>query len=113
MRTIKEIHKDIIACGQTKIPKNLLEEYKKAYFQITDGIPLDRLEQICNAEREGRLVVLPCKVGVYYPHGWYYVMQNTIYFVKGIDAMRPVVKCGIRKFYSTQEEAEAALREGK
>jgi FtsZ-binding cell division protein ZapB len=30
---------------------------------ITDGVHLDRLEEICNAEREGRCVVLPCKVG--------------------------------------------------
>ena len=29
---------------------------------ITDGVHLDRLEEICNAEREGRCVVLPCKV---------------------------------------------------
>lgn len=27
------------------------------------GIPLDRLEIICQAEKEGRCVVLPCKVG--------------------------------------------------
>jgi DNA-binding Xre family transcriptional regulator len=27
------------------------------------GIPLDRLEAICAAEKEGRCVVLPCKVG--------------------------------------------------
>ena len=30
---------------------------------ILAGIPLDRLTEICNAERDGRLVVLPCKVG--------------------------------------------------
>jgi hypothetical protein len=30
---------------------------------ITAGIPLDRLESICTAERENRLVVLPCEVG--------------------------------------------------
>lgn len=35
----------------------------KKLEQITANIPLERLEQICNAEREGRLVVLPCKVG--------------------------------------------------
>lgn len=29
----------------------------------TYGISLGRLEEICNAERDGRLVVLPCKVG--------------------------------------------------
>ena len=32
-------------------------------YEITKHIPLDRLEEICQAEREGRCVVLPCKVG--------------------------------------------------
>ncbi len=31
--------------------------------QIVSGIPLDRLEEICQAERKGRCMVLPCKVG--------------------------------------------------
>ena len=39
-------------------------------YEITKDIPLDRLEAICAAERDGRLVTLPCKVGdtVYYPY---------------------------------------------
>ena len=32
-------------------------------YEITKDIPLDRLEAICAAERDGRCVVLPCKVG--------------------------------------------------
>lgn len=31
--------------------------------QMASGIPLDRLESICQAERDGRCVVMPCKVG--------------------------------------------------
>ena len=31
--------------------------------EITDGIPLDRLREMCEAERDGQCVVLPCKVG--------------------------------------------------
>ncbi len=30
---------------------------------LVDGIPVERLSEICRAEQEGRLVVLPCKVG--------------------------------------------------
>jgi hypothetical protein len=30
---------------------------------MVDGIPDDRLAEIAQAERDGRLVVLPCKVG--------------------------------------------------
>ncbi len=36
-----------------------LEQYR----EITSGISLDRLREIMQAEREGRLVVLPCKIG--------------------------------------------------
>lgn len=28
-----------------------------------DGIPVERLSEICRAEQEGRLVILPCKLG--------------------------------------------------
>lgn len=31
--------------------------------ELTADIPLDRLREICAAERDGRVVVLPCKVG--------------------------------------------------
>ena len=36
---------------------------------IIKDISVDRLEEICEAEREGRCVVLPCKVGdrLYFP----------------------------------------------
>lgn len=34
---------------------------RELHSAITDGIPLDRLETICNAERDGRCVVLPHK----------------------------------------------------
>lgn len=32
-------------------------------YEITKAIPLERLQEICQADRDGRLVVLPCKVG--------------------------------------------------
>lgn len=38
-------------------------EVLEVYDTITEGILFDRLEEICNAERDGRCVVLPCKVG--------------------------------------------------
>lgn len=31
--------------------------------KLTANIPLDRLTEMCEAERDGRCVVLPCKVG--------------------------------------------------
>ncbi len=32
------------------------------FMDITKGISLDRLQEICDAERDNRCVVLPCKV---------------------------------------------------
>lgn len=42
------------------------EEFEEELAKIitaVGNIPLDRLEVICTAERDGRCVVLPCKVG--------------------------------------------------
>lgn len=71
-RTIEEIKADIKKSNEmelytldecleyaNEIPKLWLEYYIK----VCDNIPLDELEQICQARREDRLVVLPCKVG--------------------------------------------------
>ncbi len=33
---------------------------EELFRTITNGIPLDRLREICDAERNGRCVVLPC-----------------------------------------------------
>lgn len=100
---------------------------------ITNGISLDRLTEICTAEREGRCVVLPCKVG------------DTVYKTKAIftdykepkeemvigfaypwhdpsgDSLLICCKNGIKiderqigkTVFLTRSEAEAALREGE
>lgn len=67
MRTIEEIRADIAkpydfmsAEAKQRWTDYLDMELRAA---LTASIPLDRLEQICQAEREGRCVVLPCKVG--------------------------------------------------
>lgn len=67
MRTIEEIKADYNLI-KSKTPKgytntDLCElEFELRQALIYD-IPFDRLEQICQAEKEGRVVVLPCKVG--------------------------------------------------
>ena len=77
MRTIEEIKAKIEAYNRYEdVPKELREEYNKLSFQIwqenlddsykrraaTKDIPLDRLKEICEAERDGRLVeVVRCK----------------------------------------------------
>ena len=86
MRTIKEIKADIVywktelenSVAASKMPEftpgqfdSQIQSFESRinYFEselsqaIISEISLDRLEQICDAEKDGRLVTLPCKVG--------------------------------------------------
>ena len=38
-------------------------DYKKIMAEVKKINTFDRLQEICNAERDGRCVILPCKVG--------------------------------------------------
>ena len=45
---------------------DILDDYEDAIFdrgKIVEHIPIARLRELAEAEREGRVVVLPCKVG--------------------------------------------------
>lgn len=60
MRSIDKIRDDMeksLAMGGFHY--NQFEQELRAAY--TDGIPLNRLEEICNAEREGRLIIKPDK----------------------------------------------------
>lgn len=63
MRTIEEIKADIEECScfgtQSKLDALWLEWFRCLFYSIEP----DRLSEICQAEREQRAVVLPCKVG--------------------------------------------------
>ena len=50
----------------------------KAISEITefDGLPIDRLRELAEADKDGRMVVLPCKVG------------DTIYFARANPILR-------------------------
>lgn len=81
MRTIAEIKADITRCQKCKeqISRDCLlsncqdcsyihfanlKDLRMEFLQaLTSDIPLDDLETLCQAWREGRLVMLPCKVG--------------------------------------------------
>jgi len=78
MRTVDEIMADIEhleehnragrpmmhICGQLEriMVQRLIDDFYE-FINLTADIPLDRLESICAAEKDGRCVVLPCKVG--------------------------------------------------
>ena len=61
MRTISDLKTAIAQARKNHTFCGYMEaELRRA---IIDGIPSDRLEAICDAERDGMCVVLPCKVG--------------------------------------------------
>ena len=87
---------------------------------VCSDIPLDRFTEICNAERDGRLVVLPCKVGEYWARDGkrYIVAEITMtnawcvtvrHYEEGDGKM---LSCNPRYFakHYTREAAEAALK---
>ena len=59
MRTVKEIKEDIAKDIQNMDNRRVIDMYRA---EIVFGIAIDRLEEICNAEREGNLrIVTLCK----------------------------------------------------
>lgn len=97
----------------------------KAISEVTefDGLPIDRLRELAEADKDGRVVVLPCKVG----DKLYRVFAGEI-FEHRVGRMKyfaiqgrwdietypfcPCVESSIGKtVFRTREEAEKALRE--
>lgn len=90
-------------------------------FSLTAKVPLDRLREIAEAEREGRCVVLPCKLGdtVYFITGTYnslvkpakveeiYIGDGSI--ALGVSTDFTTFTLQESEWHLTREEAEAAL----
>lgn len=80
--------------------------------QLCRGCDLDRLEKLAEADKDGRCVVLPCKVGT----ATYYIHYPIAVYP---DKSEPEIKRGIftlcdldrvgRSVFLTREEAEKAL----
>lgn len=60
MRTIEEILKDIDKYYNE--PQKRCEFADEFVDELRDVFTIDRIKEICQAERDGRLMVLPCKV---------------------------------------------------
>ena len=106
----------------------------KAISEIKEfnGLPIDRLRELAEADKEGRVVVLPCKVGetvwiagsvrgVYGAKVWTFFVGNPS-AVRGTDGdggiqMIRTTECDVpikdfeKTVFLTREEAEAALKE--
>ena len=68
MRTVEEIRAELprvaFAADRYVATRKSEQQYEiELRAAITTNIPIDRLKAICAAEKDGRLVTLPCKVG--------------------------------------------------
>lgn len=76
----------------------MLPKVKKEYiYAIIRGIPLDRLETVCDAERDGRCVVLPCKVGDTVYKLWYKPCHHGNTYPDGMDCCGCEDECDIER----------------
>lgn len=96
----------------------------KAISEITefDGLPIDRLRELAEADKDGRLVVLPCKVGdglwAFCSHPVEQVYSFTVTDISTLNGrtMLNTSRCGVidardvgKTVFLTREEAEKAL----
>jgi hypothetical protein len=71
--------------------QDLAELEEELRFSLITSIATDRLSEICTAEREGRVVVLPCKVG------------DTVYFLtKQYDIVNKLSNTVIDEYIVTE-----------
>ena len=95
-------------------------EAAEALRRLCRNCDLDRLEKLAEADKDGRLVVLPCKVGdtVYFALLGRIIEKQVFSIVSFSDSTR--IYCGGtseyfrpedigKTFFLTREEAEAAL----
>ena len=90
--------------------------------QLCRGCDLDRLEELAEADKDGRLVVLPCKVGdglwTFCSHPVEQVYSFTVTDISTLNGrtMLNTSRCGVidardvgKTVFLTREEAEKAL----
>lgn len=78
-----------------------------------DGLPIDRLKELAEADKEGRVVVLPCKVGdTVYMISWRlngrHEIEERVFSLTYFDP----AKYG-KDYFLSREEAEKALEAWK
>ncbi len=104
-------------------PKNILKEVFARLAAYEDAMPLERAKELARAEKDGRLVVLPCKKGDtlwsfynYLSSGICKIAVTAVSTLDGIIVMNTdnygvISEKDIGKgVFLTREEAEAALK---
>jgi hypothetical protein len=118
MRTIDKIKADI-AKVKTRLPEgytntDLCELTAEFILAAASGIPLDRLEAICDAERDGRCAVLNEKLALSMLAGARAIENNKRYqgarFVHDVHSECPQEISYYEAVKILREAAEAALK---
>lgn len=138
MRSIPKIKADIEKCVNRReegrgINNTILEGlyWAELFEALTHDIPLNELEVLCEAWREGKAVVLPCKAGDTLYDIFEFIENRaspeiseykakTIEIGEDRQGMYFVIDCTIfrpddfgKTVFLTLEAAEAALKEGE
>lgn len=98
--------------GLTPEEIDMDHEAAETLRQLCRGCDLDRLEELAEADKDGRVVMLPCKVGtatyyIYYPIA-FYPDENEPEIKRDIFTLFDLERFGHFVFL-TREEAEKAL----
>ena len=108
--------------GLTPEEVDMDHEAAEQLLQLCQGCDLDRLEELAEADKNGRLVVLPCKVGdglwTFCSHPVEQVYSFTVIDISTLNGrtMLNTSRCGVidaryvgKTVFLTREEAEKAL----
>ena len=115
---VQEILDRLASYEDTGLEPEICLEYKTFEDEaVSKGVPFKRIVELMEADKGGRLVVLPCKVGdtvyqLFAPDGW---KREPVIFMHALMSVEEVVrrmnKFG-KTFFLTLEEAERALEGG-
>ena len=114
---VEECHFTVETVKRHGTPIDLLQGdvVEKLYEleDITDGIPLDRLREMCEAEQDGRCVVLPNGEINNRTTLWYVTKDSYVYKAQVFELGNVIWYYKPKRFYLTRSEAEAALKGDK
>lgn len=115
-----ELRHRLAAYEDTGLEPDICAEYKKFEDEaVGKGVPFSRIVELMEADKEGRLLVLPCKVGETLYRllpSWYTEDRCVREITLGQHNFWPIVFYDDvmgRTVFRTREEAEAALERGK
>ena len=107
---LRKQHPEAVASFEAKQAKEKAYAAELAAYRSTSLTP-EEVQQLADAKAEGRLVVLPEAEIVMALNDWFYCFNDMVFNINSEKSMKAVLKWGVRQFFGTPEEAEAALKE--